>query len=161
MSRLDQHVAKVQNKLALVRFVVALSWTLLFGAIAVAIGIVVDRAFHVRPPKYMWFIYGCAGAAVVAAFIYAIARRPSSKTAAVAIDEKLGLKEKISTALFMRPSSDPFAAAAVKDAEDTAKRVVVESRRHFPLQFPRASYGTVVVAALAVLLYSWKGADLF
>jgi len=162
MSRLDQHVSKVQNKLALARFVVALSWTLLFAAAAVTVGILIDRAFHVRPPKYMWFIYGATGAAFVVALVYAIVRRPSAKSAAVAIDEKLGLKEKISTALFLRSSaSDPFEVAAVKDAEDTAQRVVVESRRHFPLTFPRIGYGAIIAIALCFAALLVPSMDLF
>ena len=52
---------------------------------------------------------------------YAIWRRPTKYQAAVAIDEKLSLQEKFSTALYIRPSSDPFAAAAVQDAEQTAE----------------------------------------
>src|SRR4051812_12449731 len=104
MSRLDQHVAKVQNKLALARFIVALGWTSLALAMMVALVLLEERTVHYMLPRPRWFLLGGAGAAVVAALIYSLARRPSAKTAAVAIDQKLGLKEKISTALYMRPS---------------------------------------------------------
>src|SRR5206468_12799599 len=118
MSRLDQHVAKVQNKLALARFIIALAWTTLGFAIVVTLVLLEQKTLRYMLPKPLWFLFGGAGAAVIVALIYAIIRRPNAKAAAVAIDEKLCLKEKISTALFMRPNNDPFAAAAVKDAED-------------------------------------------
>src|SRR5215831_14907374 len=99
MSRLDQHVAAVQNKLALERFVQALVWTLFAFAAAVTVDILVARLFHYQLPyPRAWFWTACAFA-FVSALIYAIAKRPSQKAAAVAIDEKLGLREKISTAL--------------------------------------------------------------
>ena len=111
MSRLDRHVAMVQNKLALGRFVQALAWAgIVFAGGGVA-GIIVDRVFGVRLPASgdlglergggvacwrRWFMRWCVGL--------------SQHDAAVAIDERLALKEKFSTALFARSMKDPFAA---------------------------------------------------
>jgi len=53
MSRLDRHVAMVQNKLAMGRFLHALAWASVAFAAAVWVGIVVDRVFRLRPP-HMW-----------------------------------------------------------------------------------------------------------
>ena len=61
----------------------------------------------------------------------AIIRRPTRRQAAVAIDEKLGLNEKFSTALYVRSSQDPFAAAVVRDAEQAA--VSANLRQQFPI----------------------------
>src|SRR5687767_5864602 len=98
MSRLDRHVAMVQNKMALGRFVQAMAWASVALGAAVWMGIVVDRVLRVRPPHYMWWIYGGAGVGVLAAFVYSLIRRPTRHEAAVAIDERLSLKEKFSTA---------------------------------------------------------------
>src|SRR5688500_14529411 len=129
MSRLDRHVAMVQNKLALGRFLTALAWSLLvFGAVVWGT-ILVDRMFQVRPPREMVLFWAGAGLAVLTALSYSIWRRPTPQQAAVAIDAKLQLKEKFSTALYVRPMKDPFAAAAVKDAERKAeqqKKMVAE-----------------------------------
>jgi len=160
MSRLDHHVAMVQNKLALGRFLHALAWSLLvFGAIVWGT-ILVDKIFQVRPPREMVLFWAGAGLAVLTALSYAIWRRPTAQQAAVAIDERLALKEKFSTALYVRPMKDPFAAAAVKDAERTADSVSL--RKRFPLRFPRIAYGTFSIA-LAAFLSFWliKPMDLF
>ncbi len=45
--------------------------------------------------------------------------RISALHAAVAIDDAAGLKERLSTALTCRRDADPFAQAAVHDAEKT------------------------------------------
>src|SRR3954469_22828380 len=119
MSRLDRHVAFVQNKLALARFIYAVAWALLIYAGVVWVAIIVDRLAHVRPIRPDIWFYSGLGAAVLAATIYAMIKRPDAKAAAIAIDEKLALKEKFSTALYVRPLNDPFARAAVLDAERT------------------------------------------
>src|SRR4029434_1949984 len=121
MSRLDDHVTAVQNQLALVRFIKGLGWSSLIFAGVLWFAVVIGRAISIYPPRPLLWIYGGVGLTALAAVIYALMKRPGAREAAVAIDEKLGLKEKISTALYIRPSDDPFAQAAVKDAEETAR----------------------------------------
>src|SRR5215208_3413007 len=86
MSRLDRHVAMVQNKLALGRFVGALAWASVIWAAAVWLGIVIDRVFRVRPIGARWWIWGGLAACALAAMVYALVRRPTRHDAAVAID---------------------------------------------------------------------------
>ena len=112
MSRLDQHVAAVQNKLAATRFINALVWTMLVFAGVVTLDILIARIVHVQLPRPMVWFWSGIGVAASAAMFWAILHRPSRKAAAVAIDQKLGLSEKISTALFVRNSTDPFAISA-------------------------------------------------
>lgn len=162
MSKLDRHVASVRNYLAISRFLSAGAWALMVFAALVLVAIVVDRMLGYRLPRQEWFLYGGAGASIVVAMIVAFAKRPSAKSAAVAIDEKLGLREKISTALFIRNDRDPFAQAALKDAEQSAERVVINRRQHFPLVFPRPAYATLVIGMIAFLTALYLPAmDLF
>ena len=150
MSRLDRHVAAVQNKMALDRFIGALAWASVVYAALVWVGVLIYKIVQVAPPHPKWWIWGGAGACAVFALVWAIVRRPTRHEAAVAIDDRLALKEKFSTALFARPiSSDPFAQAAVRDAERTAENVSIHKR--FPLEFPQQSLGTAGIALLVVL----------
>jgi hypothetical protein len=160
MSRLDRHVRLVQGKLAFITFLRALAWSLLaFGAV-VWLFILLAKFFQVHLPRQVAFFWSGMGVAVVAAAVYALARRPTPKEAAVAIDERLGLKEKFSTALYVRPSQDPFAMAAVRDAERTADSVDLHNR--FPVRLPRAFAGTAAVAVAAFLtLWLVPTVDLF
>ena len=159
MSRLDRHVALVQNKLALGKLLTALAWSLLGFGTVVWVYLLVHKFFGLSLPRqWVWFSVGLF-ASVAAAVAYAFLRRPTAHQAAVAIDEKLSLKEKFSTALYIRPSTDPFAAAAVKDAEMTAEKVSLYNQ--FPLQFPRPAMFTVAVAVIALATSALPAMDLF
>ncbi len=148
MSRLDRHIAVVQNKLALARFVQALVWAVMIYLSLVWIAVTVDRMTAVHPPHPKWWLYGGMIAGGVFSIVYAIVRRPTKQDAALAIDKTLGLKEKFSTALYARPLNDPFAQAAVLDAERTADNVSLH--RRFPLQIPQGAVGAACIASLVV-----------
>lgn len=162
MSRLDRHVHSVRNKLAIQQFIAAGGWTSFVLACACLLAVLIERAFGLRLPHADAWLYVGLGAAALVAVIFAWVRRPSLQTAAVAIDEKLDLKEKFSTALRVRGDDDPFARATVRDAEQTAENVAVNFFQHFPLRFPRVAYGTLSMAALALLAFVFlKPMDLF
>ena len=160
MSRLDRHIAAVRSKLTLGTFLNALAWATLIFAGVVLLAILVDRLLGYRLPRQdVWFWFGLATAGV-AALVYSFWKAPTAHDAAVAIDEKLNLKEKFSTALYVRPSNDPFAMAALRDAEATADNVSLH--KQFPVRLPgRPSFGTVAVALLALWAYSMDPVDLF
>jgi hypothetical protein len=142
MSRLDSHVAAVQRKLSLVTFVEWLAMTGFVLAVLVLLTILLQRATHVGlPSKAIWVGLGLA---VLVAGIMALMNRSTREAAAVAIDEKLLLKEKFSTALQVRNWDDPFAKAVVLDAEATAAKVQLQGQ--FPVRFPRDG-----------LLDGWRG----
>ena len=149
MSRLDRHVAMVQGKLGLGRFLNALAYTVLCFVGMVWVMVVLGRVVQIYPPRPVAFVWAGAGVAVLGAVIWSLFHKPTDVAAAVAIDERLGLKEKFSTALIYRNSSDPFAAAAVRDAERTAENVSLNKR--FPLSFPVMAYWTIAAAAVLVL----------
>ena len=159
MSRLDRHVALVQNKLTLGKLLTALAWSLLGFGLLVWIYLLVHKFFGLTLPRqWVWFSVGLFSS-VISAVAYAFLKRPTAHQAAVAIDEKLSLKEKFSTALYIRPSTDPFAAAAVKDAEATAEKVSLY--KQFPLEFPRPAAFTIAVAVIALATSALPAMDLF
>jgi hypothetical protein len=152
MSRLDQHVTSVQTRLTVGVWLRALAWAGIVYAILVGAAILIDKLVQLSlPHEEIWFWAGL-GATIVASLVYAIVRRPTREQAAVAIDERLALKEKFSTALFARSSNDPFAVAAVRDAERTADGVNLGKK--FPVRIPRVAGGTIL-AAVVVFLIAW------
>lgn len=134
------------------RFLAALGWSLTILATMVWLAVIVDRVIQMRLPRQEWWLYGALVAAGVGALVYAMIRRPSAHDAAVAIDEKLGLKEKFSTALYARSDNDPFAQAAVRDAEQTAEKVSLQKK--FPIAIPRTAYSTLALI-VCVALTAW------
>ena len=152
MSRLDRHVGVVQTRMTLTVWLWALAWAGIAFALVVWAAILIDKLVQVRLPHQMAWFWSGLGLTLAGSLAYTIWRRPSQRQAAVAIDEKLLLKEKFSTALYVRPSRDPFAMAAVHDAEQTADRVNLHAK--FPVRVPKAVGGTAV-AALLVFLTAW------
>lgn len=149
MSRLDRHVTAVQNRLTLEILLGSVGWTLLVYAGAAVAAALVHKLFAWNPPGgWIPWAGGGAGVAVGLGAAWAIIRRPTPHMAAVAIDEKLSLKEKFSTALYARDQKDAFAQASVRDAERTADTVSLHKR--FPLTIPRTLGGTALLACVTI-----------
>jgi hypothetical protein len=152
MTRLDRHVATVQSKLFLRRFLEALAWSTLVAAAIVLLAVIVQKLFLLFPdtfPVKLVLIFGAFVCVAVSAG-WAFIKKPTRQQAASAIDERLRLKEKFSTAIYVRPSNDPFAMAAVRDAERTADNV--QLGKQFPIPFPKPAYTTLALAVLAFCL---------
>ena len=127
MSRLDQHVSAVRNKLAIEKFIIAIAWALLIFAAACLLVIVVNRAFQWTLPKLSWWFYGGLGVSLLSAIVIAMLRRPDQHAAAVAIDQKLGLKEKFSTALSIRRNGSVERNATRNPTHSTAANSPITS----------------------------------
>jgi len=153
MSRLDRHIAFVQGKLAVARFFTTVAITLFVAAGAIWIALLIDRLFQLHVPRASVATMAVGIGAVLAAVVYAMLRKPSAHEAAVMIDQRLGLKEKFSTALIVRNSKDPFAVAAVKDAEVTADNVSLHKR--FPFTFPNQGWFTIAAGVVLLSTYMW------
>ena len=159
MSQLDRHVEWVQAKFTTQKFLHGLANSFLIFLLAFWAALIVDKLVRYRPPHAKWFVLSGIAACALSGIIYALIRRPTKLEAAVAIDEKLGLKEKFSTALFARKMDDAFAQAAVKDAERAAGNVSLHKR--FPLEAPRRTLPAIVVAVLVGITFLLPQADLF
>ncbi|MGA2498008.1 MAG: hypothetical protein ABSH20_09715 [Tepidisphaeraceae bacterium] len=157
MSRVDSHVAAVRRRLTLGIYIEWLAMAAFVLAVLALLVILSEKIVHIAlPPRLIWV---GVGAVAVSAGIMSILRAPTAEAAAVAIDERLGLKEKFSTALSVKSSSDPFARAVVLDAERTAGGVHLAGR--FPLEFPRAGYWCAGAVVLALLATCMPEVDLF
>lgn len=152
MTRLDRHIASVRTRMAIAVFLRALAWAGTIYALVIWAGVLLNKLVQIAPPRPLLWVWIGLGVTIAAAVAYTILRRPTRQQAAVAIDQRLGLKEKFSTALYIRPSQDPFAMAAVRDAETTADKVSLEKR--FPIQLPGVM-GTTAAAIALVFLTAW------
>ncbi|MEM6561696.1 MAG: hypothetical protein AAF656_08850, partial [Planctomycetota bacterium] len=144
MSHLHKHVAAVRTRMLFGDLLRRAAVTLLIAGAALWLYVIVARVFAVRLPGEIYWLAGGAVLAIVAAGIWAFINRPAEHEAAVAIDEKLGLKSKFASALSFRDTDDPFARAAVVDAEQTAAGVNLG--KEFRPAFPASGW-----LALAVL----------
>ena len=148
---LDTHVAAVQRKLTLGIFVEWFAVSAFVLAVLALLTILLQRALLVGIPRETLWVG--IGLVLLVAIFFTILNRPTRQAAAVAIDQKLSLKEKFSTALHVRGIADPFAQAVVRDAEQTAEKVRLQGQ--FPLEFPKAGYGAIFVGVIALLAFMW------
>ncbi len=79
-------------------------------------------------------------------------RRRTSLQVAVEVDQRLDLREKLSTALHVADRDDPFARAAIEDAVSAARDPGTREqvRRRFAVEAPARAWLTPLIAAVAV-----------
>jgi hypothetical protein len=144
-------VSRVSRRLWLQTLVNQLVWCWT-GALAVGVGwFLVQPLVMAEPPAWLrWAVAGGAVAvATVLAVVLAWVRRPSPVAAALSLDERFGLKERVTTSLTLPPDqqNSPAGQALLADVTERVAKLDVGSR--FPL---RMSWTAGLVPACAVAL---------
>ncbi len=90
-------------------------------------------------------------------------RRQTELQVAVEVDQRLDLREKLSTSLHVAGRDDPFARAAIEDAVTAARdpRTREQLRRRFAVESPRRWWLSPLVIAVAVGLWFVAPVNLF
>ncbi|MCI0629145.1 MAG: hypothetical protein L0Y44_00645 [Phycisphaerales bacterium] len=122
-----------------------------FSAVALAT-MFVDRATGSFVP-WRWIGPALLALALLVAVILWARRRMTDAHVALVVDERLDLREKISTALHCQGRDDPFAQAAIEDAVLTARdgRTREQVRRRFGLTAPNGWWISPLIVLLAII----------
>ncbi len=164
MDALKRHVFKVRRRLLAEQFVSALAWSW-FAALAVAaLGIAVVKIWPIDVNGRIWatsWIGGSLGVGLLVATIWTYVVRRSPLDAALEIDRRCGLKERISSTMSLAPDelSSEAGQALVADAQRRIDRLDV--REHFRVRPQRRALLPLApaVAVFALLLVADRGAD--
>jgi len=152
MSILDQQVRRTHRRLTSNVMLRRAAWGVLVAAVAWGVIILVERLFVLGVP--LGISAGLAAAfGLLITVIGTYRARVDQLSAAVVLDEATGLKERISTALTCRNDSDPFAQAAVHDAERLAGGVHVP--KHVPYRAPSMWPWSVATLVAALILFQF------
>lgn len=143
MTIIEANIRRTRWRVAVNDWLGCLGWCLLGAAGAWVIADLSDKLFELELPRRT-VACGLAGLALLASTVWAWVKRPDSLTAAIILDKAAGLKERTSTGLCCLGSEDPFARAAVVDAESANRKVT-------PRVFIRLSWPSSL---------SWAGAAL-
>lgn len=140
---IEHSIAVARRRVFLQMSLQALGWAALF-ALAIAAAVMVAGRLCAVPVE--WWVYAIlAGIAVVVAPLIGWTRRPGVVQTATLIDERLGLKDRLATALYAETiPNDPFARRAIDDAKSAAGGLHLG--RVFRIRFTRV-WGWVPVAA--------------
>lgn len=165
MSKVRKQVARTRARLAASLFFDRMARALLLAAGAWALATLAERLTALELP--IWVVGGtAAGVALLGAIVATLVTRPTTMSAAVALDQAAGLKERISTAIAVERLDDPFARAAVSDAERVAGGLHVPAhiRVQAPALWPWSAasiIGAICIAAFtpSVDLFAKEGKD--
>lgn len=143
---------RVQMRRAISLLVYLTGWCLCIGAFGCIAGILVEKllAYPVLISPVIWFSIGCAGLGVLVIWI---SRFPRQMETAILIDERLCLKERVSTALALAASKDEFAQAACAEARDKISQINI--RGHFPLLIGRGWFYAIAAWCIFGLLQTF------
>ena len=151
------------RRIELVAFVIrAHQIAVIFAAVALGL-MLLDKVPAASVLPWMWVAPAMAVTGLlVAALLWARGRR-SDLQVAMSVDERLELREKLSTALHCQNRQDAFAQAAIEDAVHTARdpRIREQVGRRFAIGAPRGWWISPVLVLAAVAASLLPQADLF
>ncbi|HEX4414079.1 MAG TPA: hypothetical protein VH107_10660 [Lacipirellulaceae bacterium] len=158
MDQLQQQVARARRRLITEQFLSRLVWCLLAGLILAAIAVAIPRfiALAGLPERWdlMW-LAGSVGAAFIAAIGWTILSNRSPLDAAIEIDRRFDLRERIASSLSLSPEQQTSQAgrAVVNDALRAVGRIDVDDK--FRIQVGKRALWPLVPAAVVFVLVAF------
>lgn len=146
MTQLDRHVSSAQHRLWVNRWLFSLGWCLLAAAAVWIAALITQRIMGAAWPMTL-FAQAAGGVAIVASLAWMWIARDSRETAAMTVDKAAGLRERISSSMYVpTQSNDPFANAVVADAQRAIAGISPAAL--IPIRWSRSmSYGGAAVLA--------------
>jgi hypothetical protein len=138
MEKLRQQVARARRRLILGQFFAAIAWCWTIAFAIAAIGLAMAKLFPLNIDGRIWMVAWIGGALVVgtlAAAVWTWIGRHDPLFAAIEIDRRFGLKERVSSVLALTPKDLETEAgqALLSDAVRRVERVDIPGRFAVPL----------------------------
>lgn len=151
------------SRLNISAFLDRLHWVAIVAAgIALAL-MIADRVPANAFVPWKWVGPALLGLAAVVSIVWWRQRRASEQHVALVVDERLELREKLSTALCVQGRDDAFAQAAMEDGVNAARdpRTQELVRRRFKVEPPRLWWISPLLILCAMLMSIVPQMDLF
>ncbi len=153
MDLIQRQIKRAHRRLTTQLFLKHLTIAIVIALAIALIGIVVPKLWYVSVEKETWvasWIGSCLGAAFLFAALMTWLRRPPRLTAAVEVDRRFGLKERLSSALNLNSQdvASPVGSALLQDATQRAERIDVRDK--FSWGFSRQQLWILIPASLAI-----------
>jgi hypothetical protein len=157
MEQLHRQIARARRRLIFEQFLRCAIWSLFAALIIATIGLTVPKIWHVNVVAETWnagWLGGAFAVSMLVAGAWTYATRRTTLDAAIEIDRRYGLRERVSSAISLQPRDleSEVGAALARDAARRVERIDVTE--HFRV---RASWLTALpvlplAAALVLLL---------
>ena len=155
MNDLRQQVYRAQRRLNIQRFLEVASWFLFAALTVAAIGIVIPKIWVVSADVQVWnwsWIGGAFGAGILAACLFTYLRRNSSLNAAIEIDRRFGLKERVSSCLALTEDEQQTEAGRALVDDAIRRAAEVDVKEQFKVAPTRWAWLPFAMAAVVFLL---------
>jgi len=151
MDELQKQVGRARRRLAVQRFVEALGWCCLATLGVALVGILVGKWWPLGVPDVAW-LGGGLGLGLLAAAGWALFSGGGSVDAAIEIDRRFGLKERISSTLALSEEErqSEVGRALLEDALRRVRRI--EVRERMPIAPRRSLWLPLIPAVLALVV---------
>lgn len=155
MDEIRSRVDQAHRRLVIEQWLGRAVWCVFWGLCAAAVAIAAPKVLVIEGLPAWWNAGSVAagiGLGLCASLIWITMRHTSRDEAAIEIDRRYGLRERIASSLLLDESSQTTEAGAalVRDAERAAARVEVSE--HFGVRLGRAAWLPLVPAVLAFVL---------
>jgi hypothetical protein len=133
MEEIKRQVVRAQRRLVLGQFLRVLGWSLFTSLLIAAIGLAIPRLWvlHVQPQVWDWsWIGGGIGVGLLMAAMWTYVIRRSRLDAAIELDRRYGLKERVSSTLALTPDElgTDIGRALMSDASRRVERIDVREQ---------------------------------
>jgi hypothetical protein len=160
LTTLVRQVGRVRRRLFLGSLLTLLAWFWV-AALALSAGwfFVQPYLLNEAPEWLRWTVLGASvGVATVLAITLSVLRAPSQVGAALSLDEKFGLRERVTTTLTLAPdqSATPAGQALLADVESRLAQVRVADRFPIALPWKPAALLPACAAAITLLALLWN-----
>jgi hypothetical protein len=158
MDQLQQQVARARRRLIIEQFLSRLVWCLLIGFIVAAIAIAIPRIFPIASLPERWdliWLAGSIGCAIVGSIAWTIISNRSPLDAAIEIDRRFDLRERVASSLSLSPEEQSSQAgrAVVNDALRAVGRIEVDDK--FRINVGKRALWPLVPAAIVFVLVTF------
>lgn len=162
MRSVQRAVSQAGRRLTLMDFFAGLVVTITVGLGVAMLARIVERVLGVHALFAPWWGRGAliaGGVALLSAVVWTISRRRGRLRVAQELDERAGLRETLSTAMYVQRETDPWSRAVVAEADRMAGGVKVG--RAIPIQAPRLWPAPIFASvALALVWFTVPNMDL-
>lgn len=153
MDKIEQQVKRAQRRLVLQQFLSIASWWLFTAMLVAVIGLTIPKIWPLEFDKQTWmwsWIGGGIGGGFLFAVIWTYLHRRSRVDAAIEIDHRFGLKERVTSVLTLQPAElESEVGRALMD--DTLRRIdQIDVRDNFPV---RANWRSLLPLLPAIAIF--------
>jgi len=134
MEEIKRQVKRARRRMVLQQFLTIVGWALFASLLVGAVGLAIPKIWvlnGIDRQAWMWsWIGGSIGAGLLVAGIWTYAIRRSALEAAIEIDRRFGLKERVSSTLALEPSelNSDIGQALMQDAVRRVERIDVREQ---------------------------------